>query len=67
MTSFAGFGGAQKVSVFLFGGQPVTASREPREIGYVAEAKEVTLEIFVCGHEDLWELEVVNLCCEVNF
>ena len=39
----------------------------PREIGYVAEAKEVTLENFVCGHEDLWELEVVNLCCEVNF
>ena len=67
MSSFAGFAGAQKVSVFLFGGQPVTAAREPSGLGYVAEAKEVTLEILCVDPRKFAELEVANFCCEVNF
>ena len=39
--------------MFLFGGEPVPASCEHGGLGYVTEAREVVLEIFVCGHEDL--------------
>ena len=39
---------------------------EPSGIGYVAEAKEVTLEILCVDPRKFEELEVVNLCCEVK-
>ena len=52
----------QKVSVFLFGGQPLTTSCETSGLGYVAEAKDVTLEILCVDRRKFLSGELVESC-----